>query len=73
MTPENVHYGMAQQIYEDRVKVLKRLLTDRVSTIMNADHIYVLSHGKIAEEGDYKGLMNKKGQFYQMVEGQSFE
>ena len=23
MTPENVHYGMAQQIYEDRVEVLK--------------------------------------------------
>jgi len=23
MTPENVHYGMAQNIYEDRVEVLK--------------------------------------------------
>ncbi|MBL8024241.1 MAG: ABC transporter ATP-binding protein [Elusimicrobia bacterium] len=38
----------------------------RLSTIVNADKIILLQHGKIAEEGSYSSLMNQRGLFYRM-------
>ncbi|OPJ60581.1 ABC transporter ATP-binding protein [Clostridium oryzae] len=39
----------------------------RLSTIMEYDSIIVLDAGKIAEQGTYKELMDKKGLFYRLV------
>jgi ABC-type multidrug transport system fused ATPase/permease subunit len=46
------------------------VIAHRLSTIKNADYIYVLSKGRIVEEGSYKELTKQGGLFAQMVEKQ---
>ena len=43
------------------------LVAHRLSTIRDADYIMVIGNGKILESGDHKSLMEKKGQYYNMV------
>lgn len=43
------------------------LIAHRLSTIRDADHIMVIEDGKILEIGNHKSLMDKKGQYYNMV------
>lgn len=43
------------------------LIAHRLSTIRDADHIMVIGDGKILERGNHKSLMDKKGQYYNMV------
>jgi ATP-binding cassette subfamily B protein len=44
------------------------VITQRVSTIRNADKIVVLEDGEIAEEGNHETLMAKKGAYYQIYQ-----
>jgi ABC-type multidrug transport system fused ATPase/permease subunit len=44
------------------------VITQRVSTIRNADKIIVLEKGEIAEEGNHETLMAKKGAYYQIYQ-----
>ena len=44
------------------------VITQRVSTIRNADKIVVLEKGEIAEEGTHETLMAKKGVYYQIYQ-----
>jgi len=44
------------------------VITQRVSTIRNADKIVVLEKGEIAEEGTHETLMAKKGAYYQIYQ-----
>jgi ABC-type multidrug transport system fused ATPase/permease subunit len=44
------------------------VITQRVSTIRNADKIVVLQKGEIAEEGTHETLMAKKGAYYQIYQ-----
>ncbi len=44
------------------------VITQRVSTIRNADKIVVLENGEIAEEGTHETLMAKKGAYYQIYQ-----
>ena len=44
------------------------VITQRVSTIRNADKIIVLEKGKIVEEGAHEALMVKKGTYYQIYQ-----
>lgn len=39
----------------------------RLSTIIDYDHILCFDSGRVAEEGTYQELMNKKGIFYKLV------
>lgn len=43
------------------------VVAHRLSTIKNCDRIIVLDKGKVAEEGTYEQLMEKKGQFYDLA------
>jgi ATP-binding cassette subfamily B protein len=43
----------------------------RLSTIVNADYIYVLKDGRIAEEGTYPELVQRNGGFKKMIELQT--
>jgi ATP-binding cassette subfamily B protein len=43
------------------------LIAHRLSTIRDADHIMVIGGGKVLESGNHKSLMDKKGQYYNMV------
>lgn len=42
------------------------IIAHRLSTVMNADHVYVLERGKIAEEGTYQELLATKGRLFDM-------
>lgn len=46
------------------------LIAHRLSTIRNADYIMVIGEGKILESGNHESLMQRKGQYYNMVRSQ---
>lgn len=47
------------------------IIAHRLSTVINADYIYVLKKGRIVEEGTYKQLYSMNGYFTSMVESQA--
>jgi len=49
------------------------IIAHRLSTIKNSDSIIVMKEGKILEEGTHDGLLNKKGEYYKLIQMQSFE
>lgn len=46
------------------------VVAHRLSTIQEADRIIVLDRGKIAEEGTYSELLEKRGLFRRLADGQ---
>lgn len=42
------------------------MIAHRLSTVQDADYIYVMENGSVAEEGTPAGLLRKKGRYYQM-------
>jgi len=48
------------------------IIAHRLSTVRNADLIYVLNEGKVTESGGFEELVNANGEFTQMVKMQSF-
>lgn len=44
------------------------VITQRISTIRNADKIIVLQDGRIIEEGTHESLMSKKGAYYRIYQ-----
>jgi NHLM bacteriocin system ABC transporter ATP-binding protein len=54
----------------DRLSVTRIAIAHRLSTVLNADCIYVLSGGKIAESGNYDDLMKQNGIFADLARRQ---
>ena len=46
------------------------VIAHRLSTIRNADRIFVIENGGIAEEGNHDTLMNRKGLYYNLIMAQ---
>ena len=46
------------------------VIAHRLSTISSADIILVLENGQIVESGSHQGLLDKKGNYYQLYESQ---
>lgn len=46
------------------------IIAHRLSTIQNVDHILVIEHGEIIEQGNHKELMQQWGPYRQMYESQ---
>jgi len=44
------------------------IITQRVSTIRDADNIVVLNDGRVAEVGDHESLMDKRGIYYDIYQ-----
>ena len=42
------------------------LIAHRLSTVIEADIIYVLDNGNIVEKGNHKELLNSKGHYYDL-------
>jgi ABC-type transport system involved in Fe-S cluster assembly fused permease/ATPase subunit len=60
-----------QQVFEKYRKLGKTILViaHRSSTIINSDHIIVLSHGKIAQQGSHKDLIGLEGEYASLING----
>jgi ATP-binding cassette subfamily B protein len=57
----DTEYEIQQALKELLSKRTTFIVTQRVSTIRNADKIVILQDGRIVEKGDHKSLMKKKG------------
>ncbi|CAF0812692.1 unnamed protein product [Didymodactylos carnosus] len=49
------------------------VIAHRLSTIRNADKIIVIQKGSTIEEGDHDTLMNKRGNYYALVQAQNLK
>lgn len=54
----------------EKLKATRIIVAHRLSTICNADYIYVLDKGRIAESGTFDQLMNNDGIFAAMAKRQ---
>ena len=55
------------EFYQGKTVVL---VAHRLSTVRNADMIYVLKKGKIVESGNHEELLNNQGTYYHLVKNQ---
>jgi len=46
------------------------LISHRISAVRDADHILVLDHGRVVEEGKHEALLARKGIYARMHEEQ---
>ncbi len=54
----------------DNLKATRIVIAHRLSTIMNADRIYVLQDGRVAQQGTYEELMDEGGLFAELAKRQ---
>lgn len=55
------------RLFRGRTRIV---IAHRLSTVRNADHIVVLRHGRVAEEGTHETLIGRKGYYYDLVKNQ---
>ncbi len=58
-----------ERMMENRTSIV---IAHRLSTIQKADHIVVMGKGEILEQGKHEELLAQKGEYYKLVNMQSF-
>ncbi|MDR2570377.1 MAG: ATP-binding cassette domain-containing protein, partial [Oscillospiraceae bacterium] len=53
------------------LKATRVIIAHRLSTIKGCSRVVVLDEGKIVEQGGYEELMEKQGQFYELIKRQT--
>jgi ATP-binding cassette subfamily B protein len=64
LTEEEVTRTIREVARDQRVMTV--LIAHRLSTVMHADRIHVLEHGRIVEDGGHEDLLDRKGLYYAM-------
>ena len=54
----------------DALNVTRVIIAHRLSTVINADNIYVMKDGKVIESGNFESLMAENGYFAQLAKRQ---
>lgn len=67
---DNMDQQALGELGKERVVIT---ITYRLSTIFDCDNIFVLSAGKIAEQGTHQKLIQQNGQYGTLVEMQESE
>lgn len=55
----------------DELKITRIIIAHRLSTVINADRIYVMDNGEVVETGTYDSLMKANGYFAQLARRQN--
>ena len=54
----------------EKLNVTRIVVAHRLSTIRNADRIYVLQNGRLVQQGNFEQLAHKEGLFSQLIQRQ---
>ena len=46
------------------------LISHRLANVVQANHIYVMKNGSIAEQGTHESLLEQQGIYYELYHGQ---
>lgn len=70
----NVDTGTEREVQKAMRRLMRGktcfVIAHRLSTIQNADHILVVNHGDVVEQGTHKELMEHRGFYYQLYASQ---
>ena len=61
---------MMEQIYHLAKTKTVILISHRLANVVQADHIYVMKHGSITEQGTHERLMEQQGTYYELYHSQ---
>lgn len=64
---EKIIHDNLQSFFKGKTVVI---IAHRLSTVKNADQIIVLKQGKIVEEGNHSDLVQRKGEYFNLVKNQ---
>lgn len=60
--------------FEKRTSGITRIVVaHRLSTIQNADVIFVMDEGKVVEKGTHNELLGLQGRYWQMCQSQALD
>jgi ABC-type multidrug transport system fused ATPase/permease subunit len=57
----------------EKLQATRIVIAHRLTTVQNADRIYLMDHGKIEEVGTFHELIHKEGKFAELVKRQMIE
>jgi ABC-type bacteriocin/lantibiotic exporter with double-glycine peptidase domain len=57
----------------ERIKCTRVVVAHRLSSIVNADNIFVMDEGRIVQSGTYSKLASEEGLFKELIKNQSVE